>query len=130
MLLGADAATAHLKQRAATGPQRFARLCRDLSSLPYIAGCSRPADQRAIPIADIARVTKLTDDGVEFLLMKALSLHLIEGSIDQVAGTVQVGIEGHSRRLHSMLRASWDDCAVLGRKRSCRVVGWSVDTAC
>jgi 26S proteasome regulatory subunit N9 len=29
-------------------------------------------------------------DGVEFLLMKALALHLIEGSIDQVAGKVQV----------------------------------------
>jgi 26S proteasome regulatory subunit N9 len=51
---------------------------------------NRPPDQRAIPVADIARATKLTDDGVEFLLMKALSLHLIEGSIDQVAGTVQV----------------------------------------
>jgi 26S proteasome regulatory subunit N9 len=30
-------------------------------------------------------------DGVEFLLMKTLSLHLIEGIIDQVEGTVQVG---------------------------------------
>jgi 26S proteasome regulatory subunit N9 len=28
--------------------------------------------------------TKLTIDGVEFLLMKALALHLIEGIIDQV----------------------------------------------
>lgn len=31
-----------------------------------------------------AERTKLTVDGVEFLLMKALALHLIEGSIDQV----------------------------------------------
>jgi hypothetical protein len=29
-------------------------------------------------------------DGVEFLLMKALSLHLIEGSIDQVDGTAAI----------------------------------------
>jgi hypothetical protein len=32
----------------------------------------------------VAERTKLTIDGVEFLLMKALALHLIEGSIDQV----------------------------------------------
>ena len=38
----------------------------------------------------IAKSTKLSQDGVEFLLMKTLSLHLIEGSIDQVSGTVQV----------------------------------------
>lgn len=39
----------------------------------------------------IAERTKLSVDGVEFLLMKTLSLHLIEGIIDQVASTVQVG---------------------------------------
>lgn len=32
----------------------------------------------------LAERTKLSVDGVEFLLMKALALHLIEGSIDQV----------------------------------------------
>lgn len=69
----------------------IAQSCADVSWEALVAGCSRPPDQRAIPIADIASATKLTDDGVEFLLMKALSLHLIEGSIDQVAATVQVG---------------------------------------
>lgn len=49
-----------------------------------------PPEQRTIPLATIADRTKLTIDGVEFLLMKALSLHLIEGSIDQVDGTVSV----------------------------------------
>lgn len=49
-----------------------------------------PAEERTIPIATIAAATKLDADGVEFLLMKALSLHLIEGAIDQVDGTVQV----------------------------------------
>ncbi|KAI8474163.1 MAG: 26S proteasome regulatory subunit [Monoraphidium minutum] len=49
-----------------------------------------PPEQRSIPLTAIAERTKLTIDGVEFLLMKALSLHLIEGSIDQVDGTVAV----------------------------------------
>lgn len=49
-----------------------------------------PAEQRKIPLAAIAERTKLTVDGVEFLLMKTLSLHLIEGVIDQVDATVQV----------------------------------------
>lgn len=61
--------------------------------------CSLPAEQRTIPLAAIAQATKLGDDGVEFLLMKALSLHLIEGSIDQVAGTVQVGCASQLKRL-------------------------------
>eukprot|EP00884_Botryococcus_braunii_P006375 jgi/Botrbrau1/15739/Bobra.4_1s0107.1 len=49
-----------------------------------------PADQRKIPLEYIAERTKLTLDGVEFLLMKTLSLHLIEGVIDQVDNIVQV----------------------------------------
>ena len=52
---------------------------------------SLPAEQRTIPLSAIAERTKLSVDGVEFLLMKTLSLHLIEGIIDQVASTVQVG---------------------------------------
>lgn len=51
---------------------------------------SLPAEQRRIALTDIAVRTKLEADGVEFLLMKALSLHLIEGIIDQVEGYVQV----------------------------------------
>eukprot|EP00879_Flechtneria_rotunda_P027333 GHRR01029278.1.p1 GENE.GHRR01029278.1~~GHRR01029278.1.p1 ORF type:complete len:339 (+),score=124.00 GHRR01029278.1:1679-2695(+) len=43
-----------------------------------------PPEQRRIPLSTIAARTKLSIDGVEFLLMKALALHLIEGSIDQV----------------------------------------------
>ncbi|KAF8061975.1 RPN9A [Scenedesmus sp. PABB004] len=49
-----------------------------------------PPEQRRIPLSDIAARTKLSVDGVEFLLMKALALHLIEGSIDQVAQEVTV----------------------------------------
>ena len=52
--------------------------------------CSLPAEQRTIPLSEIAARTKLAGDGVEFLLMKTLSLKLIEGVIDQVDSTVQV----------------------------------------
>ena len=50
---------------------------------------SLPAEQRTIPLSEIAARTKLGADGVEFLLMKTLSLKLIEGVIDQVDSTVQ-----------------------------------------
>lgn len=53
-------------------------------------GCSTTPDHRTYSLGVIAQHTKLSLDGVEFLLMKALSLHLIEGVIDQVAGIVQV----------------------------------------
>jgi len=49
-----------------------------------------PPDERRIPFNVIGEHTKLDNDGVEFLLMRALSLHLIEGTIDQVDEFVQV----------------------------------------
>lgn len=49
-----------------------------------------PAEKREISLADIAARTKLSVDGVEYLLMKALSVRLIEGVIDQVEGKVNV----------------------------------------
>ena len=52
--------------------------------------CRLPAERRTIPLETIAQRTKLSVDGVEFLLMKTLSLRLIEGIIDQVDSTVQV----------------------------------------
>ncbi|KAK9812588.1 hypothetical protein WJX73_010771 [Symbiochloris irregularis] len=51
---------------------------------------SLPAEQRTIPLSAIGQRTRLGLDGVEFLLMKTLSMHLIEGVIDQVDGNVQV----------------------------------------
>lgn len=56
------------------------------------APCRLPAESRTIPLETIAQRTKLSVDGVEFLLMKTLSLHLIEGIIDQVDATVQVSL--------------------------------------
>lgn len=49
-----------------------------------------PPEERVIPLATIAARTKLSVDGVEFLIMKALALHLVEGSIDQVAQEVTI----------------------------------------
>ena len=43
-----------------------------------------------MPLQTIAQRTQLTIDGVEFLLMKALSLHLIRGTIDEVDQMVDV----------------------------------------
>jgi len=51
---------------------------------------SRPSEERTIPLNIIAERTKLTVEDVEYLLMKSLSVHLIEGIIDQVEGTVHV----------------------------------------
>lgn len=51
---------------------------------------SLPAHHRVISLQKIAEKTKLSVDGVEFLLMKTLSVHLIEGVIDQVDGTVNI----------------------------------------
>lgn len=51
---------------------------------------SLPAEERTIPLSAIAARTKLDTDGVEFLLMKALALHLLEGSINQVRSVVEV----------------------------------------
>ncbi|KDP27377.1 hypothetical protein JCGZ_20201 [Jatropha curcas] len=51
---------------------------------------SRPSEDRTIPLSVIADRTKLSIEDVEHLLMKSLSVHLIEGIIDQVEGTVHV----------------------------------------
>lgn len=51
---------------------------------------SRPSEDRTIPLTVIAERTKLSIEDVEYLLMKSLSVHLIEGIIDQVDGTVHV----------------------------------------
>jgi 26S proteasome regulatory subunit N9 len=49
-----------------------------------------PAEKKSVSLVDIGERTKLPVESVEFLLMKALSLHLIEGIIDQVSGTVSI----------------------------------------
>ncbi|XP_074283245.1 26S proteasome non-ATPase regulatory subunit 13 homolog B-like [Silene latifolia] len=51
---------------------------------------NRRAEDRTIPLNVIAERTHLSIEDVEYLLMKSLSVHLIEGIIDQVEGTVHV----------------------------------------
>ncbi|KAG0497882.1 hypothetical protein HPP92_002238 [Vanilla planifolia] len=51
---------------------------------------SRPSEDRTIPLGAIAERTKLSIEDVEYLLMKSLSVHLVEGIIDQVEGRVHV----------------------------------------
>nr|CAB3485620.1 unnamed protein product [Digitaria exilis] len=50
----------------------------------------RSSENRTIPLSAIAERTRLSVEGVEYLLMKSLSARLIEGIIDQVDGTVHV----------------------------------------
>ncbi|GBG32603.1 26S proteasome non-ATPase regulatory subunit 13-like B [Hondaea fermentalgiana] len=50
----------------------------------------RPPEDRLIPLKEIAYATRLEDDQVEWLLMKAMSKGLIKGSIDQIDQTVQI----------------------------------------
>ncbi|KAG8488001.1 hypothetical protein CXB51_018352 [Gossypium anomalum] len=51
---------------------------------------SRPSDDRTIPLKVIAERTKLSIEDVEYLLMKSLSVRLIEGIIDQIEGAIHV----------------------------------------
>ncbi|CAG0919689.1 unnamed protein product [Notodromas monacha] len=50
----------------------------------------RPANARQISFAEIAKETRLPEDEVELLVMKALALGLLKGSLDQVAAKVNM----------------------------------------
>lgn len=73
---------------------------------------SLPADERRIPFKVIGEHTKLNNDGVEFLLMRALSLHLIEGTIDQVDEIVQV-FNLAAQLFSSLVQITWVHPRVL-----------------
>jgi 26S proteasome regulatory subunit N9 len=49
-----------------------------------------PSHERTIPFADIASRTRIPLDQVEWVLMRAMSLKMIKGTIDQVDQTVNV----------------------------------------
>lgn len=51
---------------------------------------SRPAGEREVSFSDISTRTGLAIPEVELLLMKALSLGLIQGIVDQIDATVQI----------------------------------------
>jgi 26S proteasome regulatory subunit N9 len=50
----------------------------------------RPSSERTLRFADIAGRIEMAEDQVELVVMRALSLGLIRGSMDQVDGTVEV----------------------------------------
>ncbi|KAL8278243.1 hypothetical protein RQP46_009416 [Phenoliferia psychrophenolica] len=62
----------------------------------------RPTSDRVLPFSVIASETRVPADEVEILVMKALSLKLIRGSVDQVSSTASV---------------SWVQPRVLDRKQ-------------
>lgn len=76
-------------QPALVAAERFLREKITILALTEVV-FALPADARTIRLETIAAKTQLSLDGVEFLLMKTMSVHLIEGVIDQVAGTVRV----------------------------------------
>jgi len=50
----------------------------------------RPATERQLSFADIAKTTRLHEDQVEILVMKAIAKGLVDGTIDEVAKTVHL----------------------------------------
>lgn len=52
---------------------------------------NKSAEERTLPFKAIAEATKLPVDEVELLVMKALSLKLVKGVIDEVNQTVAIG---------------------------------------
>ncbi|KAI9320553.1 hypothetical protein BX666DRAFT_1909107 [Dichotomocladium elegans] len=71
--------------------QNSAALGRKICLMSLIEAVFRRSnDNRVIPFTEIAAETRLPADEVEHLVMKALSLKLIRGSIDQVDQTVIV----------------------------------------
>jgi hypothetical protein len=57
---------------------------------PRFTWCRLPPDKRKIPLATIAACTQLDIDGVEFLLMRAMSLKLVTGTIDEIEAVVDI----------------------------------------
>ncbi|KAI8097699.1 uncharacterized protein BX664DRAFT_293380 [Halteromyces radiatus] len=71
--------------------QNSAALSRKICLMSLIeAVFRRSGDNRVIPFSEIASETRLPVDEVEHLVMKALSLNLLRGSIDQVDQLVVV----------------------------------------
>jgi 26S proteasome regulatory subunit N9 len=70
------------------------------------------SERHGIPFSHIAAMTRLSEHEVEFLVMKAMALGLIRGSMDQVAQTVHVSWVrprildlGQVRRMHEQVGA-------------------------
>ncbi|CAM9680004.1 unnamed protein product [Choristocarpus tenellus] len=73
-----------LVSRASFVKEKIALLC--LMNMVF----ERPSQERNIPFAEIAASTKLPQDQVEWLVMRAMSLKLIRGIMDQVEESLYV----------------------------------------
>lgn len=65
----------------------------------------RPAHDRNVPFATIAEATRLPVEEVEWLLMRAMSLKLIKGTIDQVDQIVSISwvlVSSKTTKSHSV----------------------------
>jgi len=77
---------------------------------------NKPADGRTLPFKVIATATKLREEEVELLVMKALSVKLIRGEIDEVNQTVTI----------SWVQPRVLDIVQIGKMRD-RVFQWTED---
>ncbi|KAK6349902.1 26S proteasome regulatory subunit [Orbilia brochopaga] len=85
-----EALTVHLsKEPILSSRTDFLRRKIRLSALTE-AVFVRPPNERALSFATIVKETQVAPDEVEHLLMKALSLGLIRGSIDQVSAIARI----------------------------------------
>ncbi|KAF3907075.1 hypothetical protein ABW21_db0201090 [Orbilia brochopaga] len=85
-----EALTVHLsKEPILSSREDFLRRKIRLSALTE-AVFVRPPNERALSFATIVKETQVSPDEVEHLLMKALSLGLIRGSIDQVSAIARI----------------------------------------
>lgn len=80
---------AYFSQPALVSRQDFVKEKVVLLSLMNLV-FERPAHERTIPFRDIAERGRLPVDQVEWLVMRAMSLGLIKGVIDEVDNTVSV----------------------------------------
>lgn len=62
-----------------------------VSIIAFLEHCFRlPKDDRNVSFTDIARVCQVDAQDVELLVMKAMSLELVRGSIDEASETVDI----------------------------------------
>lgn len=100
---------------------------------------TRPATNRQLTFAEIAAETRLPESEVELLVMKALSLGLVKGSIDQVQENVhmtwvqprvldrqQVGASKYCCTLYNIVSDLFRDVFQIGVMQK-KLENWSTD---
>jgi 26S proteasome regulatory subunit N9 len=96
-----------LKQPLLVAALGFLRQKLCLMTLMEIVFKRSKAQRSLMSFADISRETRVTVEEVEHLVMKALSLGLIKGSIDEVDSTVLVHNQSINHRYHGCNLVFW-----------------------